>query len=84
MGPGTAALVLSVFEVLGWDEVRAILRRTAVQIDAAQTNTVGQYVDNDGDGVAEFSQWYGYGRVDVAEAVREAARLAVAAYQAWS
>jgi hypothetical protein len=41
-------------------------------------------VDNDGDGIAEFSQWYGYGRVDVAEAVRETAKLAVATYQAWS
>ena len=81
---GTAALVLSVFDVFSWDEVRAILRRTAVRIDAGQTDAVGQYVDNDGDGVAEFSQWYGYGRVDVAEAVTEAARLAVATYQAWS
>ena len=81
---GTAALVLSVFPILGWDEAREILRRTAVRIDAAQANAVGQYVDNDGDGIAEFSQWYGYGRVDVAEAVREAAKVAVATYQAWS
>jgi subtilisin family serine protease len=81
---GTAALVLSVFPVLGWDEAREILRRTAVRIDAAQANAIGQYVDNDGDGIAEFSQWYGYGRVDVAEAVRETAKLAVATYQAWS
>jgi hypothetical protein len=70
--------------LLAWDEARAILRRTAVRIDAAQADPVGQYVDNDGDGIAEFSQWYGYGRVDVAEAVREASRLAVAVYNAWS
>lgn len=81
---GTAALVLSVFPILSWDEARAILRRTSVRIDAGQTNTVGQYVDNDGDGTAEFSQWYGYGRVNVAEAVNETAKLAVATYQAWS
>jgi hypothetical protein len=81
---GAAALVLSVFPLLAWDEARAILQRTAVRIDAGQTNAIGQYVDNDGDGLAEFSQWYGYGRVDVAEAVRETAKLAVATYQAWT
>jgi hypothetical protein len=81
---GTAALILSVFPLVAWDEALAILRRTAVRIDAGQADPVGQYVDNDGDGIAEFSQWYGYGRVDVAEAVRETAKLAVATYQAWS
>jgi subtilisin family serine protease len=81
---GIAALILSVFPILSWEEARAVLRRSAVRVDAGQTNTVGQYVDNDGDGVAEFSQWYGFGRVDAAEAVREAAKLAVATYQAWS
>ncbi len=81
---GTAGLILSVFPILGWDEARAILRRTAVRIDAGQTDPVGQYVDNDGDGVAEFSQWYGYGRLDVAAAARETAKVAVATYQAWS
>lgn len=81
---GTAALILSVFPLVAGDEALEILRRTAVRIDAGQADPVGQYVDNDGDGVAEFSQWYGYGRVDVAEAVRETAKLAVAAYQAWS
>jgi hypothetical protein len=81
---GSAALILSVFPLLAWDEARAILQRTAVRIDAGQANAIGQYVDNNGDGIAEFSQWYGYGRVDVAEAVREAAKLAVATYKAWS
>jgi Subtilase family/Carboxypeptidase regulatory-like domain len=81
---GTAALILSVFPLLAWDEARAVLQRTAVRIDATQGNPIGQYVDNDGDGTAEFSQWYGYGRVNVAEAIREATKLAVAAFQAWS
>jgi len=81
---GTAALMLSVFPLLAWDEALQILRRTALLIDAGQADPVGRYVDNDGDGIAEFSQWYGYGRVDVAEAVRETAKLAVATYQAWS
>jgi subtilisin family serine protease len=81
---GTAALILSVFPLLAWNEARAVLRRTAVRIDAAQADAIGQYVDNDGDGTREFSQWYGYGRIDVAEAVRETAKLAVATFQAWS
>ena len=75
---GTAALILSVNPTLSWDETRSVLRRTAVQIDAGQTNAIGQWVDNDGDGVEEFSQWYGYGRVNVNEAVQEAAKLYVA------
>jgi hypothetical protein len=81
---GTAALILSVFPLVAWNEALEILRRTSVRIDAGQADPIGQYVDNDGDGIAEFSQWYGYGRVDVAEAVRETAKLAVATYQGWS
>lgn len=55
-----------------------IIRRTAVKIDFAQTNTIGQYQDVNGDGVREFSNWYGYGRVNVLEAVRDALNLWVA------
>jgi subtilisin family serine protease len=65
----TAALILSVNPALSWVQVREILRTTAVRIDNANTDPIGQYVDNDGDGVAEFSQWYGYGRIDVNAAV---------------
>jgi len=75
---GTAALILSANPFLSWDEVRAILRRTSVRIDAGNANASGQYVDNDGDGIAEFSQWYGYGKVDVAQAVSEALGLYIA------
>lgn len=75
---GAAALVMSANPLLSWQEVRAILRRTAVRIDAGNTNAIGQWVDNDGDGFAEFSQWYGYGRLDVAAAVQEALGLYVA------
>jgi subtilisin family serine protease len=81
---GTAALVLSAFPLLSWDEAHEVIRRSAVRIDAGQNNAVGRYVDTDGDGVADFSQWYGSGRVDVNGAVREATKLAVAAFQAWS
>jgi len=77
---GAAALVLSGNPVLSWDEVRGILRRTAVRIHANNSNSVGQYVDNDGDGVTEFSQWYGYGRLDVDGAVLESTKLLTAMY----
>ncbi len=66
---GVAALVLSVNPALSLVEVREILRTTTVRIDFANTNPIGQWVDNDGDGVREFSQWYGYGRVDANAAV---------------
>ncbi|MCO6490711.1 MAG: S8 family serine peptidase [Phaeodactylibacter sp.] len=58
---GTAALVLSANPLLTWQEARDTMRNTAVRIDIGQTNAIGQWVDNDGDGQAEFSQWYGYG-----------------------
>jgi subtilisin family serine protease len=77
---GTAALILAANPLLTWEEVIEILHRTAVRIDAGNTNAIGQYVDNDGDGIAEFSQWYGYGRVDVEAAVREALLYYVAHY----
>lgn len=72
---GVAALVLSANPELNWTTVRHILRTTANRIDAANIDPVGQYVDNDGDGVAEYSRWYGFGRVDAAAAVQEAINL---------
>lgn len=75
---GTSALILTANPLLAWDEVKQVLQRTAVRIDSANTDPIGQYVDNDGDGVAEFSQWYGAGRVDVAAATEEALLLYVA------
>lgn len=69
---GAAAMVISANPLLHWWEVRDVMRNTAIRIDAGQTNAIGLYVDNDGDGLAEFSQWYGYGRVDVGAAVEEA------------
>jgi subtilisin family serine protease len=70
---GVAALMLSVNPDLTWDQVRQIIRDTADPIDVGNTDPVGQWVDTDGDGVADFSQWYGYGRLDAERAV-EAAR----------
>jgi subtilisin family serine protease len=39
---GTAALVLSAFPLLAWDEAHEVIRRSAVRIDAGQNNAVGQ------------------------------------------
>jgi len=57
-----AALILSKEPSLSWTQVRDRLRNTAVQIDAANTDPIGQWVGG-------FSQWYGFGRVDAASAV---------------
>jgi subtilisin family serine protease len=75
---GTAALILTANPLLAWDEVKEILQRTAVKIDFGNTDPTGQYIDTDGNGVADLSQWYGAGRVDVAAATEEALLLYVA------
>ena len=60
-----AALMLSAEPSLTWIDVRDLLRNTAVQIDPANTNPVGQWI-------LGFSQWYGFGRLDVDNAVQTA------------
>lgn len=60
-----AALILSVEPNLTWINLRDILRNTAVVIDGANTDAVGQWVGG-------FSQWYGFGRLDVNSAVQGA------------
>jgi subtilisin family serine protease len=75
---GTAALILTANPLLAWDEVKEILQRTAVKIDFGNTHPTGQYIDTNADGVADLSQWYGAGRVDVAAATEEALFLYVA------
>ena len=69
---GTAALVLSANPDLCWADVRRVMQLSAVQIDAANADPIGQWTDSDGDGAVDFSQWYGAGRVDVDAAVRAA------------
>ena len=59
---GVVALMLSRDPTLTRTEVRDILRATAVQIDTANTDPVGQWVGG-------FSQWYGFGRINAADAV---------------
>ena len=59
---GVVALLLSRDPTLTRVEVRDILRATAVQVDAANTDPIGQWAGG-------FSQWYGFGRINAADAV---------------
>ncbi len=72
---GAAALLLSVKPDLTWIEVRSLLRDHTEQIDFMQTNDPGLWEDLDGDGVKEFSLWYGYGRLDVSASLNAAIAL---------
>lgn len=72
---GVAALMLSINPDLTWVQVRQIFRDTAVQIGAGNTDPDGQWVDTDGDGITDFSQWYGYGRINALAAVQTAQDL---------
>ena len=66
---GAVALILSARPNLNWVQVRDILRRSCVRIDAAQANAIGQWQDLDGDTLIDYSRWYGAGRLDVDAAV---------------
>lgn len=59
------SLMLSVDPTLTLEQVRLILRETAVKIDPNCTDADGKWVNG-------FSQWYGYGRIDAAAAVERA------------
>ncbi len=66
---GVAALLLSMDPTLTWQEVRDIFYNTSVKIDFGNTDTEGRWRDLDGDGINEYSNWYGRGRIDAAKAV---------------
>ena len=59
LAAGTAALVLSMDPTLTHEEARTVLTRTAKRIDYANADPDGHWRDLDGDGVAEYSSWYG-------------------------
>ena len=77
---GAAALMLSANPQLTWTQVRDLLRNTAVKINPGENNANGRWQDVNGnpsnspayDGTPFFSEFYGYGRIDAATAVREA------------
>ncbi|WP_429885832.1 S8 family serine peptidase [Geoalkalibacter halelectricus] len=66
---GAVALILSARPNLSWVQVRDILRQSCARIDAAQANAIGQWQDLDGDGLIDYSRWYGAGRLNVEAAV---------------
>lgn len=77
---GIAALMLSVNQRLTWVEVREILRETATKIDPHNRTDVGKWYDVFGRPSTSslyttpfFSQFYGFGRVNAALAVSQAA-----------
>lgn len=79
---GAAGLLLSVKPDLNWVEVRELLRTTAVEIDPNNTNATGRWRDEANRISTDpaytgpfFSQWYGYGRLDVDAAVSAAISL---------
>lgn len=73
---GVAALVLSANPSLTYIEARQIMRNTAVKFDLANTHSVGQWLDTNGNPSVTSgnppvkSGWYGYGRVNAAAAVQ--------------
>ena len=73
---GTGALMLSANPDLRWDEVRDLIRATAVKIDPNNTDAVGRWRDignristDPGYQGPDFSEWYGFGRLNTAAAV---------------
>jgi subtilisin family serine protease len=78
LSAGICALVLSANPNLTWVEARQILRDTAIKIDPDNTNSIAQWLDENGDPVAYsgkppvFSKGYGYGRLDAGRAVSAA------------
>lgn len=76
---GIGALMLSANPQLRWDEVRDLLRATAVKIDPNNTDADGRWRDvngviSTGPGYLgpNFSDFYGFGRLDAAAAVEAA------------
>jgi hypothetical protein len=79
LAAGIAALVLSASPSLTWVEVRELLRDTADEIDAGNTNATNRWVDANGNNSASpayagpvYSRRYGYGRINAEEAVNAA------------
>lgn len=76
---GIGALMLSANPQLRWDEVRDLIRSTAVKIDANNSTAVGRWRDvnnlistDPGYLGPHFSEFFGFGRVNAAAAVQAA------------
>jgi Subtilase family len=69
---GALALLISARPDLDWLRVKDVLQRGCVPIDLANGHPVGKWLDTNGDGVEDFSRWYGAGRLDVFAALQHA------------
>lgn len=76
---GIGALMLSANSELTWEQVRDLCQATAVKIDPNNTNAVGRWRDVNGRISTDpgylgpnFSEFFGFGRLDAAAAVRDA------------
>jgi Subtilase family len=79
LSAGIAALVLAANPSLNWIEVRNILRDTAVKIDSSNTDSIGRWLDINGNTSSNpsyrgpnYSRWYGFGRINAEKAVQAA------------
>ncbi|MHA6263289.1 S8 family serine peptidase [Arenibacterium sp. CAU 1754] len=72
LAAGIAALCLSANSALSWVELRQIMRLSATQIDLGNSTATGAWIDTTGDGTVNFSQWYGWGRLNADAAVIDA------------
>jgi len=76
---GTGALMLSANSQLRWDEVRDLIRMTAIKIDPNNTDATGRWRDvnniisNDAGYLGpNFSEFFGFGRLNASAAVEAA------------
>ena len=73
---GVVALMLEANSALTWRDVKHILATTADQVDASRTytlNGIPQYEWETNSAGYKFHNWYGFGKIDAAEAVTTAA-----------
>jgi Subtilase family len=77
LSAGVAALILSANPNLTWNEIREIMRSTAVKIDSHNSDQIGRWTDINGKISSEagyagpyYSRWYGHGRLDAAAALK--------------
>jgi len=72
---GVVALMLEANGDLTWRDVKHILATTSIQIDASNTYTLSSVVQYEWETNAAgftFHNWYGFGKIDAAEAVNTA------------
>jgi len=83
---GVIALMLEANPDLTWRDVKHILATTADKVDASRSHTyagLNQHEWKTNDAGYEFHNWYGFGRVDAAEAVTTASAYTANSLGTW-